>query len=164
MRNPKTIPLLVIMAFLVAPLPLAAVPQDEPHAHQHGTMMEEGEKAPMGDACEAMMTHHQEMQERMKAMDAELDALLAEVENASGDAKVDALAAVVKALVEQRRSMHAMMAKHRPMMMQHMMQHMGEGGTTSDCPMMQQMQGMQEMHGGGAEAPAADEHSAHHPD
>lgn len=164
MRNPRTIPLLTILALLLAVLPLAAAPQDKPHAHRHGAMTESAEKAPMGDACAAMMEHHAEMQERMKAMDAELDGLLAEVENATGDAKVDALAAVVEELVEQRRSMHAMMAKHQPMMMRHRMQHMGEGGAMSDCPMMQRMKGMQEIHGGDAEAPVADEHSAHHPD
>ena len=54
-------------------------------------------------------------------------ALLAEVTAATGDAKLDALANLVAALVQQRQALH---------------QQMVQGGMT--CPMMQNMQGMEQ--------------------
>lgn len=131
-----------------------------------------------------MMAHHQQMQERMQAMDAELDQLLEEARSASGDAKVEALVDVVAELVEQRKAMHQMMHRQMmPMMMHHeMMQKKGhgtegccpmmkehqemmreKGHTMEDCPMMKQMKGEPDT---GSEAEegddSEDDHSAHH--
>jgi len=155
MSNKRTIPL---VAALLAALPLlAAAAQTDPQPHQHGTMMQPAEKAPMMAKCQAMMARHEEMQKRMAAMDAELDELVAAMRSATDEAKVEATAAVVEALVEQRKSMHAMMMRHQPMMMQHMMEHMGQGEGMAGCPMMQQMQKPSEPEPGS-------EHSEHHPD
>jgi hypothetical protein len=144
------------LALLTMLLPLAASAQS-PTPHRHG-----GETPPAAEGkmagCEAMMARHQEMQQRMKTMDAELDQLVAAMQSATGDDKLVATAAVVEALVEQRKSMHGMMMKHQPEMMQHMMQHMGGGEGMGDCPMMKKMHAADD-----AEA-AAEDHSAHHPD
>jgi hypothetical protein len=52
-----------------------------------------------------------EMMSNWKDQDAELDKLVAEMNSASADKKLDAVAAVVTKLVEQRKAMHEQMQK-----------------------------------------------------
>ena len=66
-------------------------------------------------AGEAQMAMHQKMMADMTAMNGRLDALVARMNEATGDAKVAAIAETVTALVEQHQSMHAGMME---MMMQ----------------------------------------------
>lgn len=134
----QTIPMLLAV---LAVFPLLALAQSETPPHQHGTEGQPGEQAAKMEHCEAMMARHREMQERMAAMDAELDRLVAAMRSASGEAKAEATAAVVEELVEQRKSMRTMMMQHHQGMMQHMMGHMGagEGMGMMECPMMQHM-------------------------
>ena len=54
-----------------------------------------------------LMPTHVMMQEMQARQDAEIDKLLAEMNAATGEKKVEALAAVVNKLVEQRKAMHA---------------------------------------------------------
>jgi len=56
----------------------------------------------------------QQMMERMKAYDARLDELVVAMNQAQGEAKVDAIAAVLNELINQRREMRA----HRERMWQ----------------------------------------------
>lgn len=127
----------VLLAVLAA-FPLLALAQGETPPHQHDAGMQPGESMAKMD-CETMMERHGEMQERMAAMDAELDRLVAAMRSASGEAKTEATGVVVETLVEQRKSMHAMMKQHHQGMMQHMMGHMGagQGMGMMQCPMMQ---------------------------
>jgi hypothetical protein len=67
----------------------------------------------MGD----MMKMHEKMMADMKAGDARLDALVKSMNAAAGDAKTNAIAAVVNELVQQHKAMHAHMGE----MHQHMM-------------------------------------------
>jgi vancomycin resistance protein YoaR len=64
-----------------------------------------------------MMKMHEQMMAEMKAADAKLDALVKEMNAASGDAKVNATAAVVTELVRQQKSMHAHMGQMHQQMM-----------------------------------------------
>ncbi|MET0214050.1 MAG: hypothetical protein ABW292_13650 [Vicinamibacterales bacterium] len=64
-----------------------------------------------------MMKMHEQMMAEMKASDNRLDALVKEMNAASGDAKVNAIAVVVTELVRQQKSMHERMGQ----MHQHMM-------------------------------------------
>ena len=57
-----------------------------------------------------MMEMQQKMDAEMKAQDAELDRLVAEMSTATGERKVDAVAVVVAKLVEQRKAMHSKMS------------------------------------------------------
>jgi len=76
----------------------------------------------------------------MATMDTELDTLVRQMNSAQGDrAKVDATAAVVTRLVEQRKTMHERMSSGHMQMMGHMMEHMRQGGDMPDCPMMKAM-------------------------
>lgn len=101
--------------------------------------MEMHAAGPMMD-CEAMMKKQGEMQAKNKEMDARLDQLVAAMNQADGQVKIDRTAAVVNELVAQRSQMRDRMAGMMPMMMQHMGRHMqgGEGGM-AECPMMKMM-------------------------
>jgi ABC-type glycerol-3-phosphate transport system substrate-binding protein len=69
-----------------------------------------------------MMKMHEQMMAEMKAADGRLDALVKDMNAATGDAKVNAVAAVVTELVRQQRSMHDRMGQmHQQMMMGGMM-------------------------------------------
>jgi len=69
-----------------------------------------------------MMKMHEQMMAEMKAADGRLDALVKDMNAASGDAKVNAVAAVVTELVRQQKSMHDRMGQmHQQMMMGGMM-------------------------------------------
>ena len=57
-----------------------------------------------------LMPRHAKMQEEQKKQDAELAPLLAAMNDATGEKRVDALIAVVNKLVEQRKAMHEKMA------------------------------------------------------
>jgi hypothetical protein len=58
----------------------------------------------------AMMKMHQQMMADMRAADTRLDQLVGEMNAATGDAKVAALARVVTELVGQQKAMHARMS------------------------------------------------------
>jgi hypothetical protein len=63
-----------------------------------------------------MMKMHEQMMAQMKTADAKLDALLKDMDAAAGNAKVNAIAAVVTELVRQNRSMHEHMGQMHQMM------------------------------------------------
>jgi hypothetical protein len=54
---------------------------------------------------------HEKMAKMAKTHEAELDALVKEIDTAKGEKKVEALAATVKKMVEQRKAMHALMSE-----------------------------------------------------
>lgn len=64
-----------------------------------------------------MKKMHEQMMTEMKANDAGLDALVAQMNAASGAAKVDAVAAAVTELVRQQRAMHQHMGQMHGQMM-----------------------------------------------
>ncbi len=57
-----------------------------------------------------MMPKHAKMMEEQKAQDAEIDKLVAEMNTATGEKRIDAIVAVLKKLIEQRKTMHEKMA------------------------------------------------------
>lgn len=60
-----------------------------------------------------MRQFREKMQEQMKTEDAELDKLEQQISKASGQEKVDAIAAAVTALIEQRKKMHTQLESMR---------------------------------------------------
>ena len=64
-----------------------------------------------------MQKTHAEMMADMKAGDAKLDALVKEMNAAAGDARADAVAAVVNELVRQHKAMHGRMSQMHEQMM-----------------------------------------------
>ncbi len=117
------------------PMPMGQMPMDQmKHEMKPGGMM------PMD--CKAMMERQDAMQAKTKAMEEQLDKLVADMNAARGSKKIDKMAAVIDELVAQRKQMRDHMQTMMPMMMQHMMQHMQSGmmkgmmDSMASCPMM----------------------------
>ena len=95
------------------------------------------------------------MMSKWKDQEAELDKLVADMNSAPSDKKVDAIAAVVTKLVEQRKATHEGMQKM-----------MTEGGKDmmkmGRMMMMRMMRMMDRMMGGDQESQGESEHSQHH--
>lgn len=125
--------LLLIAGFL-----LAARQAQDPEAHQPAQTPEQ-----MKQHCEMMTQHMQEARARMEDLDKQLDAKLAAMREARGEAKVTAMAAVIEELVGQRHSMHDEHMRVMHGMMMHMGEHaaIGMEGKAHEammqCPMMQ---------------------------
>jgi hypothetical protein len=75
----------------------------------------------MPSNMQGMMKMHEQMMAEMKAADGRLDALVKDMNAATGDAKLNAVAAVVTELVRQQRSMHDRMGQMHQQMMGGMM-------------------------------------------
>ena len=91
-----------------------------------------------------MMRRQQGMMAEMTAMDATLNDLIAMMNAATDEAKVNAMAEVVTTLAQQRITMRSRMTEMRGQMMGHMMQHMMSAGgraSAAMCPMMQMTAG-----------------------
>ena len=84
----------VLASGVAATLVWAEAPAKEPGPARGQAPMHQGQSEPL----------HPDMRQRMQAHDARLDELVAAMNAASGEAKVDAIAAVVNELVEQRRT------------------------------------------------------------
>jgi hypothetical protein len=97
-------------------------------------LLAQGERGKMGGM---MMQEHQKMAAQMKTEDAELDRLVADMNAATGEKKVDAIVAVVTKLVEQRKAMHQKMSDmHGDTQMHGMMMGKPEGSATPEMPHM----------------------------
>lgn len=93
--------------------------------------------ADMSAKCKAMMAEHEKTMAEMKAADQRLDGLVTKMNAASGQGKVDAIAATVTEIVAQRRTMRDRMTGMHEGMMSHMMEHMQAGPQSmAMCPMM----------------------------
>lgn len=95
--------------------------------------------AEMKAECQAMMARKQQMQDKVRANDAALDELVAEMNAAKGSTEKErTMMAVLNELVAQRKATHSMMMAMQPEMTAHMMRHMGMRATTGtmECPMM----------------------------
>ena len=101
-----------------------------------------GGQGGMMQQCKAMMANMKDMRAKLGVMDSSVDALLTEMNAATGAKKIDAMAAVINELVSQRKTMRGMMMEMQPKMMAHMMRHMqmgmmqGAAASMADCPMM----------------------------
>lgn len=124
--------LFLTLALLASPAVFAQ------HQHPASTSTAAAPAAAPAMHCEAMM---QEMHASSKKMDDRLQELVTQMNQASGSAKVDRMAAVLSELLTQRKQMREHMMSMMPKMMGHMSQHMQSGmmqGMTSmeGCPMM----------------------------
>jgi hypothetical protein len=99
----------------------------------------------MADRCKQMTAMHNQMAADMKAMDAKLDQKVAAMHAAKGNAKVDAMAAVIDEMASQRKEMMAKMTSQQSQMTAHMADHMAQSGSPAmrqsmaQCPMMKGM-------------------------
>ena len=120
---------------------LAAQTAQGSQGHQHATTDSATPQSGMAAKCQAMMAEHDKMMAETKAADVRIDGLVARMNAATGQPKIDATATVVSEMVAQRKTMHDRMMKMQPAMMAHMMEHMQEGkDSMAMCPMMKMMQ------------------------
>lgn len=101
---------------------LALVPLDKsPRVSAAGGGQQSSSAPQQGQAAQPaspeMMKMHRQMMDDMKAADAKLDQLVQQMNAASGEAKVTAIATVVTELVRQQRSMHEHMGQMHEQMM-----------------------------------------------
>ena len=109
------------------------------------------------DCCMGMMGMDMgKMMSSWKDQGAELDKLVADMNSAPSDKKVDAIAAVITKLVEQRKAMHERMQK---MMTEDGKEMMKMGRMMM---MMRMMHMMDRMMGSDQESQGESEHSQHH--
>ncbi len=98
----------LLATLVAATLPLVAITaQDSSKTEATGQQQEQNSKTmEMKDIMDKG-----QMMSNCKDQDAELDKLVAEMNSATADKKLDAVAAVVAKLVEQRKAMHEQMQK-----------------------------------------------------
>jgi hypothetical protein len=96
---------------------------------------------------EQMQAHMRQMTQRYEEMDSRLNGLVEKMDRARGNARIEAIEAVVRELAAQRQTLRGMDRQMQAAMMQQMAQHMGAGMMTgmqqgiSGWPMMQGMDG-----------------------
>ena len=102
---------------LVALVPLAKGPRLSAAAdgQQSSSPTQQGQTTQ--PTSQDMMKMHRQMMDEMKAADAKLDQLVQQMNAASGDARVTAIATVVTELVRQQKSMHGHMGRMHDEMM-----------------------------------------------
>ncbi len=94
--------LIGLLAALGIPV-LVLAQSGAPAEHQHATT-----QGPASNQSQ-MMQMHQKMMDEMAAMDQKLDALVTQMNAAQGQAKVDAMAAVITEMINQRKQMREQM-------------------------------------------------------
>ena len=133
-------------AALPAQQPATSQPHQHPPADKSKQQMQDIMKPQAHDMmakCKAAAAAHEAMMTEMNAADQRLDALAAKMTGATGQAKVDATAAVVSELVSQRKTMRETMMKMHHETMGHVAEHMQAGaGSMAMCPMMKGAGGM----------------------
>jgi hypothetical protein len=146
--NVKTISRLIPVVALAAALTVTGVlaQQSQPKPGKQAPGGKSGMMSGnMADRCQQMMSMHNQMMADMKAMDASLDQKVAAMNAAKGNAKVDAMAAVINEMASQRKQMMSKMTGTESQMMAHMGEHMAQSGgpamrqSVAQCPMMQGM-------------------------
>lgn len=98
----------ILATLVAATLPLAAITAEDSSKSETSDQKQEQNSDMAG--MKGMMGKGQ-MMSNWKDQDAELDKLVAEMNSAPADKKLDAIAAVVAKLVEQRKAMHEQMRK-----------------------------------------------------
>jgi hypothetical protein len=149
--------LVIIAGCLIAGVAGAQMPQGMSMAPKSGQAKKGMIAGGMMKKCQAMMVGREDMMTKMKAMDETVDQLVATMNAADRDHKVEAMSAVIGELVAQRKAMREMNGQMNSRMMGHMMEHMHSGTMTAmaSCPMMKAM--AEE-----APKPGSDDHATHH--
>jgi hypothetical protein len=98
----------LLATLIAATLPLAAIRAEDSGKTKTTDQQQKQSTDMMGMKC---MIGKGQMMSKWKDQDAELDKLVAEMNSSSADKKLDAVAAVVTKLVQQREAMHEQMQK-----------------------------------------------------
>jgi len=122
---------LALVAIAPVLAPSSASAQEKPKGEMmQGMKMGQAKGAEMPPACQEMMAMRQSMRAEQASADAKLNDLVAKMKAASGEKKVDAIAAVVSEMAAQRQARHEKMAAMQSKMAAAM------ENCPADCPMM----------------------------
>ena len=119
----------VVAAVLVIGAPLAVASCGENHAGTEKAAIEPGDVS-----CEKAMAAYNSMAAKRSEADRRLEEMVAAMNAASGDEKMELMAKVINELVKQRSDMHRMMDESQPLLMGHAVLH-AHGRGDHDCPM-----------------------------
>ena len=134
---------MVLMAGVALAQTAAGQEPDEAHAEHHPEEAQtpvaaEPAQAPdMMARCRQMMAERQGMMERMRETETRLNSLLAQMNAAEGNQKVDRMAEIINELVATLGPMPGEMMRMQQGMMSHMSEAMRSG--EGMCPMMEMM-------------------------
>lgn len=121
------IPMSLALALVALPRTVAAQENEDAHA------CPAGEECPMDPDHEAMKARHEAMMKQHEESAARIQGLQDAMHEATGEAKVDAIAALLNEMLAQQRAMHEMMmGMHDPMRMDDGMKHEGMEDDDSD--------------------------------
>lgn len=115
MHRTTWLPIAVLTALLI--LPRVAAAQEQPSAYEGAHACPAGEECPMHPDHEAMKVRHEAMMKQHEEAAARMQELQDRMHAATGEAKVDAIAALLDEMLTQHRAMHEMMMGEHPMMM-----------------------------------------------
>jgi hypothetical protein len=90
-----------------------AVLAQSPEQHRHGAA------SPGGPSAGGAMPMHAQMMDDMRARQAKLEGLVKTMDGATGQAKVDAIAAIIRELVQHEKAMAGRMESMHEQMMPH---------------------------------------------
>jgi len=108
-----------------------ALAQSEHHEGSHSVHAEKGSAE---YPCPMLQAHHEQMTQKMAAMDKKVSQLANEMKQSQGEQKVKVMEALLDTLVEQRVSIHKEMVSMMPRMMQWVSSH--SGGASHECSEM----------------------------
>ncbi|HYO48072.1 MAG TPA: hypothetical protein VEY33_15460 [Gemmatimonadota bacterium] len=121
------IPMTLALALVALPRTVAAQENEDAHA------CPAGEECPMHPDHGAMKARHEAMLKQHEEAAARVQELQDAMHEATGEAKVDAIAALLDEMLAQQRAMHEMMmGMHDPMRMDDGMKHEGMEDDDSD--------------------------------
>ena len=106
-----------LLTVVLLVLGTALTPRAVATAHQGQASARADQHEQQPSNMQTMMKMHEQMMAEMKAADAKLDQLVQKMDAATGDAKVNATADVVKELVVQHKAMHDRMGQMHQQMM-----------------------------------------------
>jgi hypothetical protein len=111
------IPIAVAIALFALPR-IAAAQQDAP-PHRGAADCPAGQECPMQPDADAMQARHAAMMQQHEQAAARIQELQDRMHAATGEAKVEAIEALLDEMLAQHRAMHAMMMGGHPMTMDH---------------------------------------------
>jgi hypothetical protein len=105
----------IALAIALFALPRAAAAQEHPPGHQGAQTCPAGQECPMHADDEAMQARHEAMMQQHQENAARIQELQDRMHAATGDAKVQAMEALLDEMLAQDRAMHEMMmGMHHP--------------------------------------------------
>lgn len=110
----------------------------------HQTAKEKAMMPDMPAHCMQMMQQQQKRSELFSAQDLKLKNMMAQLEKASGEKKINLMGKVIQELIQQREERQKTMGMSQGKMMAHMQEHMQRGDKMpmKQCPMMGMGSGM----------------------